>query len=288
MPTCALCKYDKPLMGSHVIPQFVYDRIKANSPTGYLRGGISDVNLRKQDGDKLKLLCGDCEQRFSKAEKTFSEEVFRPYHESGTLCFEYGPWLSYFICSVNWRTLHLDNIGFHKKKEWLDEILLVLDEAERVLSDYLLGNRSDIGSIENHICPMFEITGSDSPLKEPNFLFRASVFDYTWFVPADDAFYVCANLAGVLIFTIIRKGVNDIWDNTLVSLNGGSIKQPQRINSPLICNMVQLLDQSSQNSISQKQKDKIIESLKKNPEASQAKSFQYRKLDRKLQDNQQG
>ncbi len=123
MTACVLCKSDKPLVESHIIPQFVYNRIKKNSPTGFLRGSISDVNLRKQDGDKLKMLCDDCEQRFSEAEKNFAEKVFEPYHESGTTSFTYGPWLRYFISSVNWRTLHLDNIGFHSKNKWSDDTL---------------------------------------------------------------------------------------------------------------------------------------------------------------------
>lgn len=155
MTACTLCKSDKPLVESHIIPQFVFDRIKKNSPTGFLRGGISQVNLRRQDGDKPKMLCDDCEQRFSEAEKNFAEKVFEPYHESGTTSFTYGPWLSYFISSVNWRTLHLDNIGFHSEKKLTNDALSVLDDAETMLADFLLEKRSDIGDMENHILPMF-------------------------------------------------------------------------------------------------------------------------------------
>jgi 5-methylcytosine-specific restriction endonuclease McrA len=107
LSNCALCGSDGPLKDSHIIPSFVSDKIKNNSPAGFLRGGIADPNMRRQDGDKLKLLCGDCEQRFSIAEKKFAEEVFAPYHETGQTAFQYEDWLSYFICSVNWRTLHL-------------------------------------------------------------------------------------------------------------------------------------------------------------------------------------
>lgn len=284
MTACALCKSDKRLKESHIIPQFVFDRIKNNSPTGFLRGGISDVNLRRQNGDKPKMLCNDCEQRFSQAEKDFAEKIFKPYHESEITSFTYGPWLSYFISSVNWRTLHLDNIGFHSKKEWSDDTLCVLDDAETMLADFLLGKRADIGDMENHILPMFEITDASSPLKEPNFWFRASAFDYTFFIPAVDGFYVCANLAGVLIFTVIRKGRNDIWDNTLVQPSGGSIKEPQRISSPLIPHMVQHLVECSEVKVSQAQKHKIIESLKANPQAAQAKAVQIREFDKKLRD----
>ncbi len=285
MTACALCKSDKPLVESHIIPQFVFDRIKKNSPTGFLRGGISQVNLRRQNGDKPKMLCDDCEQRFSEAEKNFAEKVFEPYHESGTTSFTYGPWLSYFINSVNWRTLYLDNIGFHSKKKWSDNVLCVLDDAETMLADFLLGKRSGIGNMENHILLMFEITDVSSELKkiEPNFLLRASAFDYAFFDLDVNGFYVCANLAGVLIFTVIRRGKNDVWENTLVKPDGGSIKQPPvRVSSPLIFDIMQCLVECSNAIISQVQRNKIIKSLKANPQVVQAKAVQFRKLDEKL------
>ncbi len=286
MAACALCKSDKPLVESHIIPQFAFDRIKKNSPTGFLRGVILQPNLRRQDGDKPKMLCDDCEQRFSEAEKNFAEKVFEPYHESGTTSFTYGPWLSYFISSVNWRTLHLDNIGFHSEKKLADDALSVLDEAETMLGDFLLGKRTDIGDMKNHILPMFEITDTDSPLREPNFYIRVSTLDYTFVDPANNGFYVFANLAGVLIFTVIRKGRKDIWENTLVYRKGGFIKQPQKISSPLIYDMVQYLAECSKVKVSQIQKDKIIESLKANPQAAQTKAVQFRKLDKKLKEEQ--
>ncbi len=287
MTTCALCKSDKPLVESHIIPQFVFNRIKKNSPTGFLRGGISQVNLRRQDGDKPKMLCDDCEQRFSEAEKNFAEKVFEPYHESGTTSFTYGHWLSYFISSVNWRTLQLDNIGFHSKKEWPDSALCVLDDAETILADFLLGKRSDIGDMENHILPLFEITVASPEFNEiePNFRLRTSAFDYTFFDLGLDGFYVFANLAGVLIFTVIRKGKNDVWENTLVQIGDGFIEQPPvQHKSPLMADIMELLIECSKVKISQTQKDKIIELLKANPQVAQAKAVQFRKLDGKLHD----
>jgi len=285
MTTCALCKFDKPLVESHIIPQFVFDRIKKNSPTGFIRNMILKPNLRRQDGDKPKILCNDCEQRFSEAEKNFAEKVFEPYHESGTTSFSYGHWLSYFISSVNWRTLHLDNIGFHSQKKLTNDTLSVLDSAETMLADFLLEKRPDIGDMENHILPMFEITDASSLLKEPNFYIRVSTFDYTFVDPDNNGFYVCANLAGVLIFTVIRKGRKDIWEKTLVQPDGGSIEQPPvRVSSPLMFDMMQCLVECSNATISKVQRNKIIESLKANPQVVQAKAVQFRKLDEKLHD----
>lgn len=287
MTPCALCKSDERLIESHIIPQFVFDRIKTDSPTGFLRGGISDVNLRKQDGDKPKMLCNDCEQRFSKVENKLAAKVFAPYHESGTTSFAYGPWLAYFISSVNWRTLHLDNIGFHSKKEWPDNVLRILDDAEKLLADFLLGKRPDIGDMENHILPMFQITGASPELDhiEPNFLFRTSAFDFTFIVPGLDGFYVFANLAGVVIFTVIRKGRNDVWENTLVQLGDGFVGQlPVQHESPLMSHIMEFLIECSKVKVSPAQKNRIIESLKANPQAAQSKAAQIRELDKKLRD----
>jgi len=156
-----------------------------------------------------------------------------------------------------------------------NDALSVLNGAETMLADFLLEKRFDIGDMENHILPMFEITDADSPLKEPNFYIRVSAFDYTFVDPDNNGFYVCANLAGVLIFTVIRKGRKDIWENTLVQSDGGSIKQPPvQVRSPLMLDMMQCLVGCSNATISQAQRNKIIESLKANPQVAQAKAVQ--------------
>jgi hypothetical protein len=155
-----------------------------------------------------------------------------------------------------------------------------------MLADFLLEKRSDIGDMENHILPMFEITDADSPLKEPNFYIRVCALDYTFVDPDNNGFYVCADLAGVLIFTVIRKGRKDIWENTLVQSGSGSINQPPvRVNSPLMFDMMQRLAGCSNGTISQAQRNKIIESLKANTQVDRAKAVQYRKLDKKLRDD---
>lgn len=282
MSTCALCNSDKPLKESHIIPSFVYSRIKHNSPTGYLRGGIANPNIRRQDGDRQKLLCGECEQRFSKAERKFAEEIFEPYHETGQTSFVYEEWLSYFICSVNWRTLHLDNIQFHSKNTWKKNVLSTLCDAEKILANFLLGHRSDISDIENHILPMFHITQTNSQLKKPNLAFRVSAFDYTFCDPSLNAYYICANLAGILILTIIRRGENDVWNNTKVYLNGGSINQPPDVSSSLMPDMMELLRRCTEPTMSQIQKDKIMKSIRSNPDAAHTKAIQYRNLDNDL------
>ncbi len=62
--TCALCEQAAPLEVGHIVPAFVVKWVKQTSATGYLRLGASP-NRREQDGFKVPLLCGACEDRFS-------------------------------------------------------------------------------------------------------------------------------------------------------------------------------------------------------------------------------
>lgn len=71
--------------------------------TGHIRNP-TNPNVRVQDGKKLKLLCEDCEQAFSRRESWFAANVFQPYL-SGVQSFPYGPELKYFAMSLFWRRL---------------------------------------------------------------------------------------------------------------------------------------------------------------------------------------
>lgn len=280
MATCALCKSDKPLKKSHIIPQFVFDRIKENSPTGFLRS-IGKVNLRRQDGDKPKMLCEDCEQRFAQAEHIFAEKIFKPYQENGIASFAYGPWLNHFISSINWRTLYLDNLGFHAKKEYSEDKLLVLDNAEEILADFLLNKRTDIAEIQNHIFIMAGPMAASPDIRDsrPNVFFRTSAFGYTLFDFGSGGCYIGTNLAGILICTVVRKGKQDIWSNTLVQPSSGLIDGAQHISSVLMYDMMQLSIEQAKTKMSKTQLDKIIKTFNANPQDAQSKFFQFRKWD---------
>jgi len=283
MQICALCKSDKSLSESHIIPQFVFDCIKRNSPTGFVRT-IGKVNLRRQDGDKPNMLCKDCEERFSRAESIFALKIFKPFQEKDIASFTYGSWLNYFISSVNWRTLYLDNLGFHAKREFSGEKLLVLDTAEKIIADFLLSKRTDTERVENHIFMMHGpmTVSPDLANSRPNVFFRTGAFGYTLFDFDSGGCYVCANLAGILICTIIQKGKNDVWDNTFVRPCGGSIGGAQNISSVLMYDMMQLMLEWRKTKISRAQQKKIAATFLTNPKAAQSKFFKFHKWDENL------
>src|SRR6266851_9905170 len=95
---CRLCGTETALIQSHAIPAFASRWLKQTSATGFLRG-FHVPNQRMQDFPTLRLLCRECEQRFSASEKQFAEFVFVPFHEGRTR-FQYEDWLLYFAVSL--------------------------------------------------------------------------------------------------------------------------------------------------------------------------------------------
>ncbi len=104
MPTCALCKEESPLRTSHIIPAFVFRWMRETSATGFFRSGINP-RVRVQDGLKTPLLCERCEQRFSRLERQFANEIFYPVQRGKVQTVEYKSWFLKFCVSISWRVL---------------------------------------------------------------------------------------------------------------------------------------------------------------------------------------
>lgn len=284
MAKCRLCGSEARLSQSHIIPKFVFDAIKRNSPTGYLRNA-SRMNVRRQDGDKAPLLCTRCEARFGESESEFARCVFHPFQEGSVPPVTYGPWMSYFISSVAWRTLHLDNRGFHTEGKYSDDVLAPLDNAEHILADYLLGKRDDIQDMENHIFFLSEVSDADPELAaaHPNAIIRSSAFGYTFFDLGHGAYYVYHNLAGILICTVVLKKADEVWENTNVGLDTGTISGSQHVSSPLMYEMMQSVLEVSKVRMSDRQSAKLADELAANPHrVRESKAFRFREQDRKL------
>ena len=107
-PACYLCGSEGEIVESHGIPAFAGRWIRETSATGFLRG-YHEPNQRIQDLPTVRLLCQACEQRFSAAEKKFSELLFRPFLTDGRSRFPYEEWLLYFAVSLAWRCLAISN-----------------------------------------------------------------------------------------------------------------------------------------------------------------------------------
>lgn len=137
----------KDLKRSHIIPKFVSRWLKETSATGFLRG-VEFPEKRIQDLPRLPLLCGDCEQLFSKLEVYFAEEVFHPVLNDRKEEIEYDENLRRFILSLNWRTLVTGRSIQVRQDPWIKEYV---EKAEKAWREYLLNEMSNSVPYEHHM-----------------------------------------------------------------------------------------------------------------------------------------
>lgn len=286
---CALCKKDTTLELSHIIPKFVYRSMKKNSPTGNMRL-TSEPNRKIQDGDKQKMLCGECEDLFNQDETTFANTIYHKF-QSGTLQeFEYDQWLNRFITSVNWRNLYLDIIGYLSEQNIDPFRLDVLIQAEKVMRSFLLGERQDLGEIENHVFFFNPIETASEEMTDLNLhtVIGGSVFGYTFISHDHDSYYVFLNLQGLVLVTIIKPAEQESWKNTLVYNEGNfDPNKPQYITTPLFSEFEYLAQERKQSmeQMSDKQREKILEGIKRDPEKFiNSKAYQRMQSDQRLRD----
>ncbi|MGE6376596.1 hypothetical protein [Peribacillus muralis] len=266
--TCALCGNVKELKLSHIIPKFVFRYLKKDSFTGKLRS-LSNVNVPVQDGDKQYLLCDSCEGDFNRNETKFANAIFFPFKNEGFQTFSYdGNWLKLFITSVNWRTLYLDLPGFEHPEDEENSInknqLKALKKAEESMRLYLKGEKRTLDNIESHIFFFDQVKNADEKVADtgPHRLMQGGVFDYT-IITKEDGIYVFANLAGIIIITIIKKEKNELWKNTFVKNETGKLKTPQSSNSKIFSEIFYVANKRNEafSKMSDKQREQIQQKI---------------------------
>lgn len=146
---CQLCRQKPAIENSHVTSALVYRAIKSDSPTGFFRNP-NNPNKRVQDGDKLPILCMDCERRFGIAESEFGKNIFSAFHKSDCDEFSYGPWLHYFMTSLAWRTLVLDLPGLESEVANPQPVIAEMTTAAETMRQYLLGANNLADCLRNH------------------------------------------------------------------------------------------------------------------------------------------
>lgn len=274
---CQLCENRNAIKDSHVIPAFVFRAIKSDSPTGYFRNPNAP-NRRLQDGDKLPLLCGECEQRFGDAERSFANEIFKAFHTTDQDRFTYGPWLHYFMTSLAWRTLILDLLGFKSDPSVPESVVTGLERASQAMRAYLLGANNLASTLRNHALA-FTAAHSCSPQLAsagPNVLIRRSAFGYTLVQKTHGYAAVIHNLAGFLCFLIVKGNPRDVWRNTKVYPEGGEIKQPQHVSSWIMGDVMEFVIESREkkrDGLSDAQRQKTVDAMKQNPNAPGLRSL---------------
>ena len=279
---CRLCLLNPAIEDSHILPRFVFRAIKSDSPTGFFRNP-NNPNRRLQDGDKFPLLCTECEQRFGDAESKFARRVFSAFHSSDQDHFDYGPWLHYFMTSLAWRTLILDLPGLESDPaNPRYAVTLLMAEAERMRL-YLLGANNLAGCLRNHAiawtkgqCGSAELAAAG-----PNVKIRRSVFGHSIIDQSNGYMGILHNLAGFMCFYIVKGNPRDAWNGTKVNPSGGAIKQPQRVDSWLMAELLSCIVASAKKmtAMSPTQKQKVDEAVRKNPTA---RGLRFGELDRRF------
>src|SRR5437870_2519070 len=144
---CSLCGKGKELRASHIIPKFVGKWLKKTSGTGFMVSA-TQASKRVQDLTILHLLCSECEQRFSKLETYFANEIFFPFHEKKARSFAYDRRLEAFVISLCWRAI---KIRYQEFKDDQPQLSSYVDLAELDWRKFLLCERPGVTPYENHL-----------------------------------------------------------------------------------------------------------------------------------------
>ena len=258
---CALCGQRKELQLSHIIPKFVGRKLK--SPSGNIRS-TQQPNKVSQDIEKHFLLCHDCEELFSAKERWFSNAIFSPYQDHCKIEFDYDESLTYFIISLSWRSLYLDLKEFSSNPKFNQDILGTLLYSEKIMRDYLLGKRKDIGTIENHVFfldRIQSIQGFDLS-QHPSIAMHRSISSYTAYDGRTS--FTISNLMGILVVTFYSMDANEHWVNTKIELENGTIKAKNQGMTSIVGKEIQHWMNEmngAQKILSEKQQKKIQEKL---------------------------
>jgi hypothetical protein len=165
MPTCALCRNERNLELSHIVPRFVAKRLKADSPNPFMRNS-QEPNLRVQDAPKKRLLCRQCEERFSRVEDIFARELFTPTMD-GVVIDDLVVTRDHreFSASLLWRALvlTLERKGQPDVTDYDDEDWIAMERQEAALRAFLLGQADHPAGLEYHLFNARSTTESEQP-----------------------------------------------------------------------------------------------------------------------------
>ncbi|WP_051531154.1 hypothetical protein [Clostridiisalibacter paucivorans] len=283
---CALCHEYKDLELSHIVPKFVIRHLKKTS-FGAIRN-MENPNRVVQDGEKHYMLCGDCEDLFSAYETKFANKFFYPYMNDSIKEFDYDQETYYFLTSISWRSLYLDILDFVKNHEVYGVDLTTLEiliQKEKSMREYLLKINSEIDGIEHHIFFFDDLVDVEKSYPElrPHVTFHRGITSYTFFNKELNSQATITNMMGIILFSLYSKGPDEYWENTEICNGVGQLKAKNQIIKSFCANELnEILDFSKQRSdeISEKQKSKIVDKIKVDPEKfAQSKVFEDLKKD---------
>jgi len=232
---CALCLKQKPLRESHLIPKFVGNWLKEEG-TGYL-ASAADGSKRVQDLVKIKLLCEDCEQKFSKLENSFANSIFYPFHNDKVREFDYDEELKPFIISMAWRCLQPIKEDFIKQNP-TSQVTSFVDNAEREWREFLNGEGTSIDSYETHLLFLDYVKPDSTTETDPKFHWYLLHGTDSTIVYSDTKVYFYVKLPWMVFVISIEPKKLEGWEGTIVNKNG-HIATAQTVSAPGFAQLLQ-------------------------------------------------
>ena len=215
--TCALCLETKIICQSHIVSKFFGKWLKSTSATGYFVSATNAIK-REQDIVKVPLLCGCCEERFSKYEGWFSCKMFEPFSKQQSFnepqSFEYDGNLELFVTSLSWRAL---KFSYDEIKSDRPDLVPLIDEAEYCWREFLLGKRQT-NPYESHLLFVDDKEHDVNSLGGSDW-YRLRSVDATLCTSANRVFSY-AKLPRMLTVTAIYPSALAGWGGTLVRTSG--------------------------------------------------------------------
>jgi len=222
MKKCALCREERELRRSHIVPAFVFAYIKETSATGYLRR-TTTPNRREQDGARLELLCASCEGVLGDLESWFSSAVFRPFQSDPAGTYHYDARLLRFGASLTWRALE-----YYAAKDVLSQVEdhhhAALQRARETWRRVVRQELPHPGEHEVHLVPFDIVASTTNPALQPNFnryVTRAVDID----IPSgQSSAFVYVKLPRLaFVGVIVEPPGARRWKNTRINANGGAV-----------------------------------------------------------------
>jgi hypothetical protein len=188
------------------------------------------------------------------------------------------------MTSLAWRTLILDIPRFESDSETPRALVADLIAAASLMETYLRGASHLASLLRNHALVFTAAKSSSGELAAvgPNVMIRRSAFDYTLVAKNDGYAAVVHNLAGFLCFLIIKGNPRDAWNGTKIKPSGGHIEPPQNVTSWIMGDVMEYVieaHKSKKELLSEEQRQKTLEAMRKNPTAA---SLRFRQLDKDI------
>lgn len=276
---CPLCRLDKELRVSHIVPAFAGRYLKKTSATGYLPNGLNP-NIRSQDLAKQPLLCNDCEQLLGSFEREFSLKAFPLIQRDSYRELEYDLWLLKFAVSVSWRILAIMQTKVEEDVPQFKEAIQQSLENWRV---FLLGKKKQPGS-EHHIFVVAGVPESMPKNMHPKILhYLLRGIDATPFV-SDKQVGVYAKVIRSMFYSPIVPASAPGWKNTRIHAGPGRLISAQQLGMPGFMEFIEgRVTEVHSRPISDNQRRKIADAMLRDPERTLAsESFKVHEATKRL------